>query len=93
VAFHTNRGDAEARKCLACFVAPQLSEEILKFVKDYFTFKSVHIISCFTCSKRGTYIAAPMSLAFKDKTDIELALVVEYESSKLIIPKTSTGQG
>jgi len=78
---------------LPCFVAPQLSEEIFKFVEDYFTFKSVRIISCFTCSRRGKYIAAAMFLAFKVKTDLELSLVVEYESSKLIIPKTSTGQG
>jgi len=78
---------------LPCFVAPQLSEEIFKFVEDYFTLKSVRIISCFTCSKRGKYIAAAMFLAFKFKTDLELTLVVEYKSSKLIIPKTSTGQG
>jgi hypothetical protein len=78
---------------LPSFVAPQQSEEIFKFVEDYFTFKSVRIISCFTCSKRGKYIAAAMFLAFKVKADLELTLVVEHESSKLIVPKTSAGQG
>jgi hypothetical protein len=61
---------------LPCFVAPQLSEEIFKFVEDYFTFKSVRIVSCFTCSKRGMYIAAAIFLALEIKTDLELTLVV-----------------
>lgn len=78
---------------LPSLVAPQLSEEVFKFVEDYFTFKSVRIISCFTCSKRGKYIAAPMFLAFRVKTDLELNLVVEYESSNLIMPNNSTGKG
>jgi hypothetical protein len=61
---------------LPCFDAPQLSEEVFRFVEDYFTFKSVRIISCFTCSKHGKYIAAAMFLVFKVKTYLELTLVV-----------------
>uniref|UniRef100_A0A0U5A7K3 Putative ionotropic receptor n=1 Tax=Reticulitermes speratus TaxID=60591 RepID=A0A0U5A7K3_9NEOP len=40
---------------LPCFVASHLPAEVFKFVEDYFTFKSVRIISCFTCSKRDSY--------------------------------------
>jgi len=47
---------------LPCFVAPKLSEEIFKFVEDYFTLKSVRIISCFTCSKRGKYNSTELSV-------------------------------
>lgn len=68
---------------LPCLVAPHLSEEVFKFVEDYFTFKSVRIISCFTCSKRGTYIAAAMFPAFTGKTNLEIILLVASESSKL----------
>lgn len=58
-------GSAWLLLLLPCFVVPQLSEEIIRFVEDYFTFKSVRIISCFTCSKRGKYIAAAMSFSIK----------------------------
>lgn len=63
---------------LPCFVTAQLTEETLQFVEDYFTLKHVRIISCFTCSKHGTYVTTVMFVGFEVGADLMVTKFVMF---------------